>query len=126
MAEALLRDLAGDQFEVASAGTAPTSIHPIAEAVMGERGLTLQWHRSKSLNDMGTRWNYVITLCDQAFEECPDFPAKASRLHWSIEDPSRPTITPQEQLDAFCRVHDDLALRLRRWVGPASTKLDRF
>jgi arsenate reductase len=117
MAEALLRDFAGDEFDIASAGTAPTSVHPLAEAVMAERGLSLRSHRSKPLSEVSTRWDYVITLCDRAFEDCPDFPAKTSRLHWSIEDPNRPAATPEEQLDAFCRVRDDLAVRLRRWVA---------
>lgn len=117
MAEALLREMAGDRFHVASAGTSPTSVHPLAEAVMADRRLTLRSHRAKPLAEMGTRWDYVITLCDEAFEECPDFPAKTCRLHWRIEDPSRSKETAEEQLEAFCRVRDDLALRLRRWVA---------
>ena len=117
MAEALLRDMAGDRFDVASAGTAPTSIHPLTIAVMAERGLTLDSHRAKSLSEMGTRWDYVITLCDEAFEECPDFSAKTARLHWRIDDPSRPMETVEQQVDAFCRVRDELALRLRRWLA---------
>jgi arsenate reductase len=84
---------------------------------MADRGLSLQSHRSKSLGEVGTRWDYVITLCDEAFEECPDFPDKTCHLHWSIEDPSRPKETESEQVDAFCRVRDDLALRLRPWVA---------
>jgi protein-tyrosine-phosphatase len=117
MAEALLRDMAGHGFRIASAGTSPTSVHPVAEAAMAERGLTLRAHRAKRLDEVGARWDYVITLCDQAFEQCPDFSDKTSRLHWSIEDPSRPRETGAEQLEAFCRVADDLAARLRRWVA---------
>jgi arsenate reductase len=80
-------------------------------------GLSLRSHRSKPLSKVGTRWDYVITLCDEAFEECPEFPAKTCRLHWSIEDPARLKETREEQMEAFCRVRDDLALRLRRWVA---------
>jgi arsenate reductase len=110
MAEALLRDFAGEEFDVASAGTDPTSVHPLAEAAMADRGLSLRAHRSKALNEMGTRWDYVITLCDRAFEDCPDFPAKTSRLHWSIQDPTLPAANPEAHLDAFCRVRDDLVV----------------
>jgi protein-tyrosine-phosphatase len=117
MAEAMLRDMASDRFHVASAGTSPTSVHPLAEAVMADRGLSLRSHHSKSLREVGTRWDYVITLCDEAFEECPEFPAKTCRLHWSIEDPSRPKESESGQVDAFCRVRDDLAVRLRRWLA---------
>jgi arsenate reductase len=115
--------MAGDRFDVASAGTAPTSIHPLADAVLGERGLSLRSHRAKPLHAVGTGWDYVITLCDEAFEQCPDFPAKTSRLHWSIEDPTRPKETTVQQLEAFCRVRDDLAVRLRRWVAEREERL---
>jgi protein-tyrosine-phosphatase len=84
---------------------------------MADRRPSLRGHRSKPLSEMGTRWDYVITLCDEAFEECPEFPAKTCHLHWSIDDPSRPRETPEEEIDAFCRVRDDLAMRLRRWLA---------
>jgi arsenate reductase (thioredoxin) len=84
---------------------------------MRDRRLSLRTQHAKPLSEMGTRWDYVITLCDEAFEECPDFPAKTCRLHWSIEDPSRPKETRAEQIDAFRRVRDDLAVRLRRWLA---------
>ena len=122
MAEALLREAAGGRFRVASAGTAPTRVHPLAEQAMAERGLSLESHRAKALAEMGTRWDYVITVCDAAYERCPEFPAKTSRLHWSIEDPSRATGTPAQQLDAFRRVRDDLAERITRWVADRPDK----
>jgi arsenate reductase (thioredoxin) len=117
MAEALLRQAAGARFVVASAGTEPTRVHPLAEQVMAERGLSLGFHRAKSIADVGTYWDYVITVCDAAFERCPEFPDKTSRLHWSLGDPSQATGTDLQQIEAFRRVRDDLAERITRWVA---------
>jgi arsenate reductase len=122
MAEALLRQAAGTRFLVASAGTAPTRVHPLAEQVMAERGLGLGSHRAKSITDVGTRWDYVITVCDAAYEQCPEFEAKTSRLHWSVEDPSRVPGGPAQQLEAFRRVREDLAERVRRWLADLSER----
>ena len=123
MAEALLRHAAaGSSFHVASAGTAPTRVHPLAEQVMAERGLSLGAHRAKALAEVGTRWDYVITVCDAAFEQCPEFEAKTSLLHWSVEDPSRTTGAYSLQLEAFRRVRDDLARRIGEWVSERSEK----
>ena len=116
IAEALLRQAAGARFIVASAGTAPTRVHPLAEQVMAERGLSLFSQRAKSLAEVGTRWDYVITVCDAAYEQCPEFDAKTSRLHWSVEDPSRVPGTPTQQLEVFRRVREDLAERVGRWL----------
>ena len=117
IAEALLRQAAGTRFVVASAGTEPTRVHRLAEQVMAERGLSLRFHRAKSIADVGTRWDYVITVCDAAFEQCPEFPDKTSRLHWSIGDPSQTVGTDLQQIEAFRRVRDDLAERVGRWLA---------
>jgi arsenate reductase (thioredoxin) len=117
MAEALLRHVAGDQFYVASAGATPTTVHPLAEQVMAERGVTLRGHRAKQISEMGTRWEYVITLCEAAYEVCPDYPPKTSRLHWSIEDPSRILGNSSEEIAAFRRVRDELTERIRQWLS---------
>jgi len=117
MAEALLRREAGTRFVVASAGTAPTRLHPLAEQAIAECGLTLASHRAKSLADVGTRWDYVITVCDAAYEQCPDFPAKTSRLHWSVPDPAAVAGTEAERLVAFRQVRDDLRRRISEWLA---------
>jgi arsenate reductase len=117
MAEAWLRALAGERFRVASAGTAPTRVHPLAMQVMAERGVSLQMAQAKGLTDVGMHWDYVITVCDAAFEQCPEFSAKTSRLHWSVEDPSRYPGPSDAQLAAFRRVRDELAARIAQWVA---------
>lgn len=117
MAEALLRRAAPGRFYVASAGTSPTHVHPLTDRVMGEIGINLRSHRAKGLREVGTQWDYVITVCDAAFEECPEFPAKTSWLHWSIEDPSKTVGTSTERIEAFQRVRDNLNLRIERWLA---------
>jgi arsenate reductase len=117
MAEGLLRSLAGDRFEVESAGTEATRVHPLAIRAMHERGVDLGGHTSKTLDRfLGQPWDYVITVCDSANERCPLFPGRAARRHWSFEDPSAATGTEDERLATFRRIRDEIDARLRRWL----------
>jgi arsenate reductase len=85
MAEGLLRAMAGDRFDVASAGVAPSSVRPEAIEVMREIGIDISSHRSKSVDEFtDEQFDYVITVCDNAREQCPVFPAQAKMLHWSF------------------------------------------
>src|SRR5580765_9077639 len=80
MAEGLLRDLAGDKFDVTSAGTIASFVRPQAVAVMAEIGIDISGHRSKSLDKiLRTPFDYVITVCDNVNQTCPTFPGKAER-----------------------------------------------
>lgn len=109
MAEGWLRHRAGGHFEVFSAGTHPTSVHPLAIQVMGERGVDLSTHRSKSVDEfLGQPFDYVVTVCGSANEECPLFPGPAQRLHWDIEDPVCVVGTEAEVLEVFRAVRDRL------------------
>jgi len=86
MAEGLLRHDAGNAVEVFSAGTKPTQVRPEAIAVMREAGIDISGHRSKSVEEFaGQDFDCVITVCDNANEICPVFPAKTKRIHWSIK-----------------------------------------
>jgi arsenate reductase len=117
MAEGLLRDLAGDRFEVASAGVAPTQVRPEAIAVMREIGIDISQHHSKSVDDFTTqRFAYVITVCDNANEQCPIFPGNTKRLHWSFEDPGAAEGDDESRLAVFRRVRDEIHQRLRLFV----------
>ncbi len=116
MAEALLRHAAPTRFVVASAGTAPTHIHLLAAQVMTQKGLSLIGHCAKSVAEVGTAWDYVITVCDAAYEKCPDSPAKTRRLHWSVKDPSGTTGSIDEQLEAFRHAREDLSERIEQWL----------
>ena len=89
MAEGLLRQLGGDKIEVFSAGSEPTSIHPLAIKVMASRGIDLNTHRAKHLKEfVGQKFDYVITVCDRVREVCPVFPGDPEKTHWSFPDPT--------------------------------------
>ena len=118
MAEGLLRALAPDRFEVASAGTEATRVHPLAIRAMDELGIDLGGHTSKTLDRfLAEPWDYVITVCDTANERCPVFPGAAMRLHWGFDDPSAARGTEEERLAEFRRVRDAIATRLRSWLA---------
>ena len=89
MAEALLRDMAGDQFEVASAGTRPGEPHPLALQALTEAGISTEGLRSKPLADFqGQYWDYVITLCEKATHECLAVGRGAQQIAWDFPDPA--------------------------------------
>ena len=118
MAEGLLRHLAGDRFEVFSAGTLETYVRQQAIEAMSELGIDISGHRSKSQDEFaGQHFDYVITVCDNAREHCPVFPGKAERIHWSIDDPAFAGTNDAERLEAFRRARDEIADRLKRHFG---------
>jgi arsenate reductase len=124
MAEGLLRHDAGDAYEVFSAGTKPTRVRPEGIAVMREVGIDISDHRSKSLDEFaGQDFDYVITVCDNAKENCPIFPAKIKRIHWSIEDPAAVQDSEEETLTAFRRARDELRVRLQGFARSPAEKL---
>src|SRR5437660_6194547 len=89
MAEGLLRNDAGDRFEIDSAGVEPSRVRPEAIEAMREIGIDISGHRSKSLDEFkGWEFDYVITVCDNANQRCPVFPGQTKHIHWSFEDPA--------------------------------------
>jgi arsenate reductase (thioredoxin) len=113
MAEGLLRQLAGDRFEVMSAGTEATHIRPLAIRTMDEIGIDISGQESKTLDRyLDEPFDYVITVCDDANEACPFFPGAQSRLHWSFEDPSRLEGSEEERLAVFRSVRDRIRERI--------------
>lgn len=117
MAEGLLRDLADDRFEVASAGVAPTHVRPEAVTVMREIGIDISRHHSKSVDEFaGQQFDYVITVCDNANEQCPVFPGKTERIHWSFDDPAAAEGDEHARLAVFRRVRDEILNQLRAFV----------
>ena len=114
MAEGLLRNIAGDRFEVASAGVSPTRVRPEAVEAMREIGVDISQQRSKSVEEfLGSEFDYVITVCDNANEQCPVFPGKTQRIHWSFDDPAVAEGDEAARLAVFRRVRDEIAQKLR-------------
>jgi len=117
MAEGLLRYDAGNRFEVSSAGTIPTQVRAEAIAAMREVGIDISGHRSKAVDEFaGQSFDYVITVCDNAKETCPVFPATTRRIHWSIEDPAAAQGSEEERLGEFRRVRDQMRLLLHQFA----------
>lgn len=117
MAEGWLRHLAGDRFEVFSAGTNPAGLNPGAVEAMWESGVDISGHRSKHLTEFsGQTFDYVVTVCDRAKETCPIFPGASAMLHWSFDDPASAQGTEEERRAVFRRVRDEIARRIRRFI----------
>ena len=117
MAEGLLRRMAGEKFEVFSAGTEQTRVHPVAIEAMREIGIDISGYRSKTLDAFaGKNFDYVITVCDRANESCPVFPGGTTRLHWSFDDPSAAKGSDDERLRAFRDVRDRIARQLEEFI----------
>jgi arsenate reductase len=120
MAEGLLRRLAGDRFEVMSAGTEATFVRPEAVMAMAELGIDISGQESKTLDRyLGEPFDYVVTVCDDANEACPVFPGATNRLHWSFRDPSRATGTGEERLAVFRAVRDEILARIENELLPS-------
>jgi arsenate reductase len=118
MAEGLLRHLGDDNFEVVSAGTIASFVRPQAIEVMREIGIDISNHRSKSLDEfLDSSFDYVVTVCDNASQNCPVFPGAAKRLHWSFEDPASATGSESSIRDIFRHVRDEISAKLAAFVN---------
>lgn len=117
MAEALLRAVGGQWFEVFSAGTQPKrEIHPMAVEVMRELGITLAGQYPKDLRQyLDQHFDVIITVCDRARDACPVFPGDHEQIHWSFPDP---TAAPRdEQAHAFRTVRSEMQTRIRLFIA---------
>ena len=109
MAEGLMRNLRGDEFDVCSAGSEPKGMHPRAIEVMKEIGIDISFHRSKHLEEyLNKEFDYIVTLCDHANETCPLFPGEGKKIHQGFSDPAAIDGTEEERLDVFRRVRDEI------------------
>jgi arsenate reductase len=124
MAEGLLRHRAPDRFDVFSAGTKPSHLRPEAIAVMQEIGIDISRHHSKSVDDfLGQKFDYVVTVCDNANATCPVFPGPARRLHWPFEDPASVQGSEEERKAAFRKIRDQIGERIAEFTASSGTYL---
>lgn len=120
MAEGLLRHDAGEHFDVESAGTKASSVRPEAIAVMHELGIDISGQHSKNVDEFeGQRFDYVITVCDNARETCPIFFGRAKKLHRDFDDPAALTGSEEQRVGLFRRVRDELRVFLREFARSA-------
>ena len=117
MAEGWARALVGDRLEPFSAGTAPGRLDPRAVQVMREAGVDISGQRSKHLEELtSSRFDWVVTVCDQANEACPVFPGAERRMHVGFDDPPRLAagLPPGEALTPYRRVRDEIRAFVER------------
>ncbi|MGV3558596.1 arsenate reductase ArsC [Larkinella arboricola] len=113
MAQGYLQHFAQERAEVYSAGTNPKGVNPLAVQVMAEDGIAISSYTSNHVDEYAQlRFDYVITVCDNAREQCPVFPASVQRIHESFPDPDSPESFRQvrDQIKAFCRQFVDQKL----------------
>ena len=110
MAEGFLRSFAGDRFEVQSAGTKATRVHPLAVSVMRELAIDISEQTSKSVDEVGEGWDVVVTVCDSS---CPVPPRSGLKLRWKLPDPSAARGTDAERLAVFRGIRDSIRSRVR-------------
>lgn len=117
MAESLLRMMYGDKYESYSAGTNPYRINPFAVKALELLGADMSGHRSKGIEEFkDLEFDYVITVCDNARENCPYFPGKKV-IHHSFSDPAAVQGSDEEKLNEFIRVRDEIQAWLQEQFG---------
>jgi arsenate reductase len=120
MGEGMLRHFAGDRFEVRSAGTLPSGLADETIVVMKEIGIDVAGQWSKHVDEFtGQAFDYVITVCDSARQECPVFPNAAETLHWDVEDPSDTFARGGTLLDAFRAAREELRRLIEEFLRKA-------
>ncbi len=117
MAEGFLRDMAGDRFEVYSAGLKPSSVNPLAIKAMEGVGVDISSHTSDSLDKyLGQSFQHLITVCNHAKESCPIFPGTGESHHWGFNDPAKAEGPEPERFTVFCRIRDEIQQRIQQWL----------
>jgi len=109
MAEGLLKSMSIGRFDVESAGTRPSVVRPEAIAALGEIGIDISGNRSKSVDEFdGREFDFVLTVCDNAKENCPYFPAGTRVVHRSFDDPADAVGDFEARVAEFRRVRDEI------------------
>jgi arsenate reductase (thioredoxin) len=117
MAEGLLRFFGQGDFEVYSAGSEPRGIHPLAARTMQEIGVSIVQQRSKHIDELlDQQFDYVISLCEEARDVCPEFPKDEMRIQWRYPDPSAVKGDEEARYRAFRKTVIELRERIRLWV----------
>lgn len=124
MAEGFLRALGKEHFSVFSAGLNPEAIHPLAVQVMQEVNIDISSQRSKHMTDfLADEFDYIITVCDRARDNCPTLPGDNERIHWSFDDPAAVLGGDEEKLKVFRRIRNDIRSRISIWQPAILKKL---
>ncbi len=118
MAEGIFRSLGSDRLEVFSAGMEPRQVSVNAIKVLKEIGIDISGQRPKPVSEFwGQKFDYVITVCDEAAQSCPFFPGETNLIHWYFEDPSKFTGSNEQILVQYRRVRDLIRDQISQWLG---------
>jgi len=120
MAEAFLKKIGGERFEVESAGLEPGKLNPVVVESMKNAEIDISDNMTKSVFDFykqGKKYHYVITVCDESrSEQCPIFPGAVRQMHWSFTDPSAFAGTKEDVLAQTSKVRDEIKQRIEDWI----------
>ncbi len=120
LAEAFLKQLAGDRFEVESAGLEPGKLNSVAVDAMEEIGIDISGNKTQSVQsllDAGKMYDYIFTVCDETqAERCPLFPGGGQRIHIGFADPSGFEGTPEEKLEGTRKVRNQIKAKIQEWI----------
>ena len=121
IAEAFLKQITGDRFEVESAGLEPGKLNPLAVEVMKEVGIDISQNKTKSVFDFfkqGKQYDYVVTVCDESQSgACPVFPGKGERLHWGFADPSQFKGSWEDKVKQTREVRKQIEAKIKEWIN---------
>jgi arsenate reductase len=120
MAEVFLKQMAGDKFEVESAGFEPGKLDPLAIEAMRKVGVDISQNKTKIVHDFhkqGKRYDYVITVCDESHaQRCPVFPGVKQQLHWSFANPASIPGSFEEQLAKTRTIREQIRHKIKEWL----------
>ncbi|WP_262922145.1 arsenate reductase ArsC [Aquimarina acroporae] len=117
MAEGYLKHFAGGHATIYSAGVETHGVNPRAIAIMKEDGIDISNHTSNNLDEyLNIKFEYILTVCDNAKERCPFFPGKAERLHYNFFDPSKVEGTEEEIHAAFTKTRNQIKEYCKNFV----------
>lgn len=114
MAEGIAKYFYSDAYDVVSAGTQPSYVHPHAITVMKEIGINISQNRSKSVHEFDNQlFDFIITVCSHADQNCPIFPGPARKIHWGFEDPAYAEGSLEDVLQQFRVVRDAIVQKFQ-------------
>ena len=117
MTEGFLRFLDGNRLFVSSAGITPTELDARATSVIAELGIDISGYNSDHVDQyVQDQFDYVITVCDNAANNCPTFSGKTKKLHWPFDDPAAATGSDDEILTEFRRIRDEIKAKVESWL----------
>ena len=118
IAEGILKNEANNRFDVFSAGSHPSRLHPASVSVMLEWGIDISHHKSEDINNyIDKNIDIIITVCDNANQSCPNFPGAKIRLHWSIKDPFHGWGNSQKDLHRYRLARDEIKKRIDKLLS---------